>query len=97
MIAEFAADTGELQRSFEEGFAHGFTLLVPVFVAVVALVVADGIKSVSAAGVFREVDAQDVDDLVFADALLVECTETVALMQTEEVHGPGIDICQFKD
>ena len=97
VIAELTADAGELQGSLQECLTHGFALLVPVFVAVVALIEAYGIEGIPAACVLSEIHAQDVYDLVFADALPVEGTETVALVEAEEVNGPGIYIRQLKD
>ena len=52
VITELAADAGELERSLQEGLAHGLALLVPVFVAIVALIITDGIKCIPAAGIY---------------------------------------------
>ena len=96
VIAEAAADAGELEGSLQEGLAHGFTLLIPVLVAVVSLIVADGVESIPTAGVFREIHTYYINYLVFAYALMVKGAETVTLMQAKEVHGPGVHVRQLE-
>ena len=85
------------QFYISEGFAHGFSLLVPVLVAVVVLVVTYGVEGIPAAGVFCEIHTQNIDHIAFADALMIDRTEAVSLVEAEEIDRPGIDVRQFED
>ena len=92
VIGEAAAYSVVFQRCFQEGLAQALSLLAPVFVAAVALVEADGAGPEAAAVVDCELYTVYLHDLPVTYRLVVNDPEPVVLLQTEEIHSPGINV-----
>ena len=97
VIGEPAAYAGIAQRRLEEGLAQALPFLVPVLVAAVALVETDGAGGEAAAVVDCEFHVVNAYHFPLALRLVVDDAEAVSFLQAEEIHRPGIDVCQLYD
>ena len=97
MVGEAGTDAREVQGRLEEGLAHAFAFFVPVYVPSVALVEEYYGIVFLAVGIYCIEDAVDGEHLALAFPLAVYGPESVSLLQSEEIHRPGVYVRKFEN
>ena len=97
VVRETGADAGELERCLEEGLLQAGSVRGPVAARAVTRIEKDGGKLLPVTDELGVPERIHGDDLVLTDTLAVQGTETVTLLQAEEIDGPFVDILQGND